>query len=260
MLGGDCTTAADCSAHTGPNPFRGMVFGMTGRFDESTYASRIWHLWDRIGIENMTMIGWFDKEPAVSVLYNDSLLAEGCNDHDTGNWSGPYGGYLGGCAGPGHNPPPPCLEQSTLVAAEEACDKMPFAQCAGITKEGASAYQLRRGPALVGVTGAEVSWARNCSLSPSSCPKATAPIPDPIRATAYVLKGERSLIVLANLCDTDQPAVSVQFHPTPTQAACLTLTLISYRCVSCSLVARMQWIGGRKCHAGYRLDAAWSTS
>ena len=65
MLGGDCTTAADCSSTSGPNPFRGIVFGMTGRFDEGTYASRIWHLWDEIGIINMTMIGWFDEVPAV---------------------------------------------------------------------------------------------------------------------------------------------------------------------------------------------------
>ena len=48
-LGPDCTSSASCRAGgqraAGPNPFRSMVFGMTGRFDEPTYASVLWKLW-----------------------------------------------------------------------------------------------------------------------------------------------------------------------------------------------------------------------
>jgi hypothetical protein len=199
MLGGDCRSPANCLSTAGPNPFRGMVFGMTGRYDEPTYASRLWHLWDEIGIEKMTMIGWFDADPAVHVSYNRTLQQHQPPPPPPANWSGPYLGYFSGCAGPGPgSPPPPCAGADTLDAAERACDALPFAQCAGVTK-GGQTYQLRQGPGLASVPGgAEQSWARNCSNSTTSCPVALATIDDPVQATAFVLKGQKVLIALAN--------------------------------------------------------------
>jgi len=218
MLGGDCTSKANCMASSGPNPFRGMVFGMTGRYDEPTYAGRIWRLWDDLGIHNMTMSGWFDANPAVKVVYSrgdgtrvkaegEQLLPDGrAEQHkQPSNWSGPYAGYFPGCAGPGPgSPPPPCKSEATLEAAERACDALPFSECAGVTKQGA--YQLRQGPALSMVPGdLETSWARNCSKDSKSCPVAIGKVVDPIYATAYVLKGSRALVAIANfgLADTN---------------------------------------------------------
>eukprot|EP01043_Picozoa_sp_COSAG02_P057815 COSAG02_NODE_7083_length_3194_cov_2.195800_3_plen_369_part_00 len=210
MLGGDCTSKADCVQSSGPNPFRGMVFGMTGRYDEPTYAGRLWHLWDSIGIHNMTMSGWFDANPAVKVVYrngddksskevNKQLLHDGRGPpKQPSNWSGPYSGYFPGCAGPGPgSPPPPCKSESTLEAAERACSALPFSECAGVTKQGT--YELRQGPALSEVPGdLEVSWARNCSIDSNSCPAAIRNIIDPIYITTYVQKGVRALIAIAN--------------------------------------------------------------
>ena len=202
MLGPDCRSPANCLSTSGPNPFRGMVFGMTGRYDEPTYASRLWHLWDEIGIEKMTMIGWFDADPAIKISYTNrtemGLQQEQAPSPPPTNWSGPWPGFFSGCAGPGPgSPPPPCAGEDTLDAAERACDALPFAQCAGVTKEGPN-FQLRQGPGLAPVPGGvEQSWAQN-SNSTSSCPVALAPIDDPVQATAFVLKGQKALIALAN--------------------------------------------------------------
>ena len=227
MLGGDCTSKVSCLATSGPNPFRGMVFGMTGRYDEPTYAGRIWSLWDEIAIHNMTMSGWFDANPAVkinhlsnpAVIYSRSddkhvkgedaqLLPDGRGGQhkQPANWSGPYAGYFPGCAGPGPgSPPPPCKSETTLEAAERACDAMPFSECAGVTGcSGCAHYQLRQGPALSMVPGdSEMSWARNCSKDSSSCPIALGKIENPVYATAYILKGSRALVAIANFGLTD---------------------------------------------------------
>ena len=160
--------------------------------------SVIWKLWDEFNIRNSTMIGAFDANPAVTVHHlapppsppppppPSSLFT---------NWSGPYKGYIAGCAGPGPgSPPPPCASASTLAAAERACEAMPFAQCAGVTKEGPS-YQLRQANLNI-VSSGEVSWARNCSAEQTSCPslKPRDTIQDPVHATVYVQKGVRALI------------------------------------------------------------------
>ena len=71
---------------------------------------------------------------------------------------------------------------------------MPFAQCAGVTKAGPS-YQLRQANLNI-ISSGEVSWARNCSAEPTSCPslKPRDTIQDPVHATVYVQKGVRALI------------------------------------------------------------------
>jgi hypothetical protein len=51
-----------------PNPWRGMLFGMTDRALYGGYSpTPIWKLWDSFGIETATMIGWWeDKVPIKS--------------------------------------------------------------------------------------------------------------------------------------------------------------------------------------------------
>ena len=39
MLGGDCHSDTHCQASSGPNPHRGMIFGMTSRFDEPGWVA-----------------------------------------------------------------------------------------------------------------------------------------------------------------------------------------------------------------------------
>lgn len=91
------------------------------------------------------------------------------------NWSGPYKGYISGCAGPGPgSPPPPCKAETTLEAAERACSAMSLTECGGITQAGGSAgvFQLRQLSLAISANPGsdEVSWARNCSAEPSNCP------------------------------------------------------------------------------------------
>ena len=198
MLGGDCTSSEACRVVSSPNPFRGMIYGMTGRFNEATYASELWHLWDEIDILNTTMVGWFDETPAVRVLTHTSDARLGTAPPQPSNWSGPYPGYLAGCAGPGPgSPPPPCASEPSLAAAQRKCDAMPMAQCSGVTKEGA-VYQLRQASLSSVAGGTEMSWARNCSAEPRTCPVSIPPINDAVEATAFVAKGARTLIVIAN--------------------------------------------------------------
>jgi hypothetical protein len=44
-----------------PNPWRGMLFGMTARAFYGGGAQSptpIWKLWDQFGVQDATMIGW----------------------------------------------------------------------------------------------------------------------------------------------------------------------------------------------------------
>lgn len=60
-----------------PNPWRGMLFGMTSRAQYSGSGgpgpSPIWRLWDSFGIQDAEMIGWWDKERIVNTNQNDVL-------------------------------------------------------------------------------------------------------------------------------------------------------------------------------------------
>ncbi|MCK0158277.1 DUF6067 family protein [Cellulophaga sp. F20128] len=62
--------------HAGGNPWRGMVFGMTVRYpwftDGVTCDPReIWKVWDKFGIENAEMIGYWDRQPIVTTTNSD---------------------------------------------------------------------------------------------------------------------------------------------------------------------------------------------
>lgn len=155
---------------------------------------------DEINIQNSTMVGWFDAHPAVTVhtIHTETTVESREDEPLPTNWSGPYPGYIAGCAGQGPgSPPPPCLWNTTLAAAERACEAMPITQCAGITK-GGTHFQLRQHGFNSVTGGGETSWARNCSIDPSSCPVKQGSIVDPVRATAFIQPGGRTLIALAN--------------------------------------------------------------
>ncbi|MCS6859162.1 MAG: DUF6067 family protein [Abditibacteriales bacterium] len=59
----------------GGNPYRGMVYGMTGRFHPS--ARYLWHLWDWFGMEDAAMLGYWsprcpvrtDREDVLATVY-----------------------------------------------------------------------------------------------------------------------------------------------------------------------------------------------
>jgi len=51
----------------GGNPYRGMLYGMTGRIHPS--APSMWRFWDRYGIQNAEWIGYWD--PACPVRTNN---------------------------------------------------------------------------------------------------------------------------------------------------------------------------------------------
>ncbi len=46
----------------GGNPWRGMLFGMTGRMPAVALAAELWHVWDRYGLPEMRMIGWWSDD------------------------------------------------------------------------------------------------------------------------------------------------------------------------------------------------------
>lgn len=60
-----------------PNPWRGMLFGMTSRAHYSgaggTGPTPIWKLWDSFGIQNAKTIGWWAKEKLVNTNRKDIL-------------------------------------------------------------------------------------------------------------------------------------------------------------------------------------------
>lgn len=61
---------------TGGNPYRGMVYGMTGRFHPSSV--HIWHLWDEFGIEGAEMIGYWSPKCPVRTDREDVLATVYC--------------------------------------------------------------------------------------------------------------------------------------------------------------------------------------
>ncbi|GGA60110.1 hypothetical protein GCM10011507_09610 [Edaphobacter acidisoli] len=57
-----------------PNPWRGMLFGMTNRaLYTGPLPTPIWQLWDSFGIEDAEMIGWWDKEVPIKTGRQDVL-------------------------------------------------------------------------------------------------------------------------------------------------------------------------------------------
>ena len=58
-----------------PNPWRGMLFGMTDRalWSHAPSPTPIWKLWNRFGIENTTMVGWWDDNVPVTTGRDDVL-------------------------------------------------------------------------------------------------------------------------------------------------------------------------------------------
>lgn len=57
-----------------PNPWRGMLFGMTSRAIWSGPSpTPIWKLWDEFGIEDSKMIGWWEEDAPVTTKRTDIL-------------------------------------------------------------------------------------------------------------------------------------------------------------------------------------------
>jgi hypothetical protein len=57
----------------GGNPWRGMVFGMTNRLPWSGDPRPIWHEWDRFGIQDTKMLGWWLPDGPVKTGRDDLL-------------------------------------------------------------------------------------------------------------------------------------------------------------------------------------------
>jgi len=57
-----------------PNPWRGMLFGMTSRALYSGPSPMpIWKMWDDFGIEEALMIGWWEKDIPIKTGQHDVL-------------------------------------------------------------------------------------------------------------------------------------------------------------------------------------------
>jgi hypothetical protein len=58
-----------------PNPWRGMLFGMTARslHGGAQSPTPIWKLWDEFGIQDAAMIGWWDSAAPVKTGQGDIL-------------------------------------------------------------------------------------------------------------------------------------------------------------------------------------------
>ncbi|MHB1838394.1 MAG: glycoside hydrolase domain-containing protein [Acidobacteriaceae bacterium] len=57
-----------------PNPWRGMLFGMTDRpLYSGPSPTPIWKLWDTFGIQDSIMIGWWEKDSPVKTGRSDVL-------------------------------------------------------------------------------------------------------------------------------------------------------------------------------------------
>jgi hypothetical protein len=58
-----------------PNPWRGMLFGMTARasYGGAQSPTPIWKLWDEFGIQDAKMIGWWDSAVPVKTRRADVL-------------------------------------------------------------------------------------------------------------------------------------------------------------------------------------------
>lgn len=57
----------------GGNPWRGMLFGMTGRFGAAGDPRPLWRFWDRFGMQGTEMIGWWDSADPVKTGRDDVL-------------------------------------------------------------------------------------------------------------------------------------------------------------------------------------------
>jgi len=55
----------------GGNPWRGMLYGMTGRMPRTRDAQALWHLWDEFGIEESEMIGYWTPSCPAKVNHPD---------------------------------------------------------------------------------------------------------------------------------------------------------------------------------------------
>eukprot|EP01052_Picozoa_sp_SAG31_P012719 SAG31_NODE_749_length_12378_cov_8.688818_4_plen_363_part_00 len=193
----------------GADSIRGMLFATYRR--NGPDASSIWNFWDACFINRTELIGWWEEDaPVRAVVIANATTPAGqvvSNIGNEGNWSGPYTGYFSGCAGP-LGTQAPCRAERTLEAAEHACDKMPFEECGGVTRE-AGKYQLRRGPVLAHIAqSTERSWARNCSREPRSCPAQCGK--DDVLVSSYVEFGVRTIIVVASWCSSQQ-LVTLQY-------------------------------------------------
>jgi len=57
----------------GGNPWRGMIYGMTGRYYQGADPGPIWKIWDEFGIQHATMIGYWDADCPVKTDHADVL-------------------------------------------------------------------------------------------------------------------------------------------------------------------------------------------
>jgi hypothetical protein len=57
----------------GGNPWRGMLFGMTGRLGWGGSPQAVWKVWDEFGIQQATMQGYWDPLCPVKTGHNDIL-------------------------------------------------------------------------------------------------------------------------------------------------------------------------------------------
>ena len=64
----------------GGNPWRGMLFGMTNRLPWSGDPRPLWREWDRFGIQDTRMIGWWVPSPPVTTGRPDVLVTTYAGD------------------------------------------------------------------------------------------------------------------------------------------------------------------------------------
>ncbi len=67
----------------GGNPWRGMLFGMTGRFGFAGDPRALWKFWDSFDIKESEMIGWWDHSNPVKTAHNDVLATIYKKPHKT---------------------------------------------------------------------------------------------------------------------------------------------------------------------------------
>jgi len=64
--------------HGGGNPWRGMIYGMTGRYYQNADPGRIWSVWDAFGIRDARMIGYWVPTCPVKTDQKDVLATAYC--------------------------------------------------------------------------------------------------------------------------------------------------------------------------------------
>ena len=64
----------------GSNPWRGMIYGMTGRYYQANRGEprHIWRLWDEFGIQDAKMIGYWDPACPIRTDHKDVLATAYC--------------------------------------------------------------------------------------------------------------------------------------------------------------------------------------